>query len=545
MQGVPKWLSSDKAHDDRRFKPLQRDGRRIVFSVRSLSKDSKNSICIVRGSMAAVLQATVLTQDWLQTYPEELRRALAQVAQRSGQPLYVAGGAVRDWLLGVAAKDLDFTVPKDGVLFAREISNLLGGTFVLLDPAEDVARVVWQGFTLDFSGFRNQTTTIESDLGQRDFTVNAMAVSLASQAGTFASRTVIDPFGGAADLERKLVRTPNIANLLADPLRLLRAYRFSATLGFAIEPQTEAAIAAHGKLLVKVAMERVAYEFGLIMASPRAWQTIDRMAQGGLFSVVFPELVPGKGLGQPSSHHLDVFGHSLDALRRLEEILPNPGAYFPEQGNLFLEAAQGKRAVLLKWGALFHDLGKPETHKVIEEKITFYNHDQAGAAIFESIAERLHWPKDDRNRVARLIALHMWPFHLSNARLRTGISRKACLRLVKAAGDDLSGLFLLAMADSLAGQGEGKPEGMEENLAALWIEVHEVYAEYIQPVFSRPPLLTGHDLIKVFALEPGPVFKEILDALELAQVEGRVADREQALELVRSFLESGASSMPQ
>lgn len=508
-------------------------------------QDSKKSICIVRGSMAAVLTATELTQDWLQTYPEDLRRALAQVAQRTGLPLYVAGGAVRDWLLGVSAKDLDFTVPKDGVLFAREISNLLGGTFVLLDPEEDVARVVWQGFTLDFSGFRNQTTTIESDLGQRDFTVNAMGVSLSPQTGALASLTIIDPFGGAADLEHKRIRTPDMANLLADPLRLLRAYRFSATLGFAIEPQTEAAIAAHGELLTRAAMERVSYELGLIMSSSRAWQTIDRMAQSGLLWVVFPELVPGKGLGQPSSHHLDVFGHSLDALRRLEEILQNTEAYFPEQGSLFQEAAQGKRAVLLKWGALFHDLGKPETHKLIEEKITFYNHDQAGAAIFESIAERLHWPKDDRNRVARFIALHMWPFHLSNARLRTGISRKACLRLVKAAGDDLPGLFLLAMADSLAGQGEGKPEGMEENLAALWREVHEVYAEYIQPVFSRPPLLTGHDLINVFGLDPGPVFKEILDALELAQVEGQVADRVQALEWVKSFLEPGTSSTQQ
>ncbi len=199
---------------------------------------------------------------------------------------------------------------------------------------------------------------------------------------------------------------------------------------------------------------------------------------------------------------------------------------------------------MLKWGALFHDLGKPETHRLVAEKITFYNHDQAGAAIFEVIAERLHWPKDDRNRVARLIALHMWPFHLSNARLRTGITRKACLRLVKAVGDDLTGLFLLAMADSLAGQGVGKPEGMEENLAVLLREVHGVYAEYIQPVFANPPLVTGHDLIAVFSLEPGPIFKDILDGLVVAQVEGLVTDREEALAWVKMFLEGRASSAP-
>ena len=222
--------------------------------------------------MAAVLAATVLTQDWLQTYPEELRRALGQVVQRSGQPMYVAGGPVRDWLLGVAAKDLDFTVPTGAVPCAREVSALLGGTFVLLDEAEDVARVVWQGLTLDFSGFRNHTTTIEDDLGQRDFTINAMAVSLAPQTGTLASLTVMDPLGGVADLAQKRIRTPAVANLLADPLRLLRAYRFAATLNFAIEPQTETAIAAHGELLADPAMERLAYEVGLIMASTPARQ---------------------------------------------------------------------------------------------------------------------------------------------------------------------------------------------------------------------------------------------------------------------------------
>ena len=480
--------------------------------------------------------ATVLTQDWLQTYPEELRLALGRVAHRSGQTMYVAGGPVRDWLLGVEAKDLDLTVPAGAVLCAREVSGLLGGTFILLDEGEDVARVVWQGFTLDFSGFRNRSATIEEDLGQRDFTINAMAVPLAPETGTLASLTVIDPFGGAADLARKRIRVPAVANLLADPLRLLRAYRFAATLGFAIEPETEAAIAAHGELLADPAMERVAYELGLIIDSDRAWQTVSRMAEIGLLWVVFPELVAGRDLMQPASHHLDVFGHSLEALRCLEKILLDPERYFPGQAKLFRNLDQGKRVVLLKWAALFHDLGKPETHRLIEEKITFYNHDQAGAALFEGIAERLHWPKDDRFRVARLIALHMWPFHLSNARLRTGISRKACLRLVKAIGDDLADLFLLAMADSLAGQGEGKPEGMEENLAALLLEVHGVYEEHIQPVLSIPPLLTGHDLIGVFGLAPGPAFKEILDGLVTAQVEGLVMDRAGALAWVKLFL---------
>jgi sulfur carrier protein ThiS len=114
--------------------------------------------------------------------------------------------------------------------------------------------------------------------------------------------------------------------------------------------------------------------------------------------------------------------------------------------------------------------------------------------------------------------------------------------LVKAVGDDLSSLFLLAMADSLAGQGVGKPEGMEENLAALLREVHGVYVAHIQPVLANPPLVTGHDLIAHFGLEPGPVFKEILDGLVAAQVEGQVVGRAQALAWVEMFLKNGAGS---
>lgn len=480
----------------------------------------------------------VLASDPLAAWPEELRQALARVARQVRTPLYVAGGPVRDWLLGAEPHDLDFTVATGGVACARELSRILGGAFVLLDGDEDVARVVWQGFTVDFSRFRGSSATIEEDLRQRDFTINALALPFSPATASLASLAVIDPTGGLADLAEKRIRTPAGENLDADPLRLLRAYRFMACLDFAIAPATLEQIASRGRLLPgRTAMERIAGELALIFASGRAAPAVAAMAESGLLFSLFPELAAGRDLAQPSSHHLDVFGHSLETLRCLEELLPSPGTWFAGQEEVLAGyAAVRGNAALLAWAALFHDLGKPASHALQGERITFYNHDRVGARLFAGIASRLRWRSRDQERAARFISLHMWPFHLNNARQKTGISRRACLRLVKAMGEDLPGLFLLAMADSLAGQGTGKPREMEAQLADLFAEVHGVYEEHIRPVLSSPPLLSGHDLIRDFALTPGPVFRKILDGLEQARVEGEVADQDGARAWVAAFL---------
>lgn len=474
--------------------------------------------------------------DRLLDYPAELRLALRQLARH--QPMYVAGGAVRDWLMGLAAGDLDFTVAGGALACARELARLLDGTFVLLDADEDVARVVWRGLTLDVSAFRNGSVTIEEDLCQRDFTVNSMAVSLDPESGGLApDLRLIDPLGGAADLAAMILRANGEAGLLSDPLRLLRAYRFMATLGFVIDRQTAALIIEHGRLLLEPAKERVRHELDLLMGAPGAFAAIKLMARHGLLRVLFPELALGCGLIQPASHHLDVFEHSLEALAFMEKILALPGLYFPGQDGAFALDNAGNTARLLKWAALFHDLGKPGSQRLLAGRITFYNHDRIGAAVFSAIADRFRWAGDDRRRVAKLIAMHMWPFHLSNARRRLGrISRKACLRLVRAAGPDLASLFALAMADSLAGQGAEKPLGLEADLAALFSEVGEVYDAHIQPTLAGPPLLNGHDLTAVFSLKPGPLFREILDGLLVARVEGLINDRTQALLWVENFL---------
>jgi poly(A) polymerase len=485
------------------------------------------------------------TNPWklLDQYPVPIVEALAALTREKSSPCYIVGGTIRDWFMGVESKDLDITVARDSFVWAGELARELGGTFVPMDVEEDVARVVWQEFIVDFSSFREGAKSIEEDLLKRDFTINNMAVQFPAKVpdswDSIEPPEILDPAGGQKDLQDKTIRSTSSAVFVSDPLRLLRAYRFMAKFGFRIEPYTEKQIREHIHLLYLAAEERIAYELDAIMSAPASTKTIEAMHENAILEELMPELYRGVGVTQPSSHHLDVFGHGIAALKHMETVQKDPGAYFPGLEELLSEYLQrDRRRILLKWAALYHDLGKPETHEIREDRngrITFYNHDKEGARIFDIIAARFKWRRDDRDFVSRLISIHMWPFHLNNARKKTGLTPKAYLRLIKAVGEEYPGLFMLAMADSLAGCGAGKPPGMEEDIADLFYEVETVYRKTIRPVLAKR-LLTGNDLIAVFGLDPGPEFRKIFDCLESAQVEGDVQDREQALRWVENYL---------
>lgn len=476
------------------------------------------------------MKKTIISQAKLPGCPPLLLRAISQSA--GGRELYLVGGVVRDALGGNTAHDIDIAVAFDAIKLARALARKLGAAFVLLDREEGVARVVWQGFNIDLADFHDKSETIIADLSKRDFTINAMAVNFSCYQDGHAE--IIDPCGGLDDLDKGIVRVISPTAFSADPLRLLRAFRFAATLDFSIETETIAAIRNRSELITRPSPERISHELELIMAGRRAAITFAEMADCGLLRHIFPELQKGLGMAQPASHHLDVFFHNMAALDWMEKLQEDPGRFFPEnltkQITDYLSVPQA--GVRLKWAALFHDLGKPACHAIRNQRITFYNHDQVGAREFIKIADRLRWSRDNIKIISLLIKLHMWPFHLNNARKKTGLTAKACLRIFKAVGPELPGLFLLTMADSLAGQGLKRPPDMEKELVDLYCEIDRICRQQIKPVLDAPRLLTGRDLIKL-GLRPGPVFKTILDSLEQAQVSGKITDRSQALDYLR------------
>ncbi len=476
---------------------------------------------------------------WLCRYPGGLFDALQETALCQGASLHLVGGALRDWLTGKIPTDLDFTINSDSIAFLRQLRKRLGrGTVVVLgNRSDNTCRLVIDDLVIDVSGFRKKAAAIEGDLVCRDFTINALAAAVADLTQGSGDALIIDPLGGAEDIRRRRIRACPDA-FTDDPLRLLRAYRFAAELGYEIEPTTLHDIGACSALIENSAAERISYECDRIMLSPRAYRAMAGMAAAGLLGRIAPELWLGDGVGQPLFHHLDVLRHNLETLNCMEQVCAAPPHYFPDCPEPMLNYLKDTaNQVALKWAALFHDVGKPATRDVTSGKnsrITFHRHDTEGAQLFNGYARRLKWSKYKRQRVGGFIDMHMHPFHLCNTRReKGGPSRRAMLKICRRAGDDLPGLFLLAMADSLAGQGPDRPAGIELELATLYCSLDALYQETIRPILRGPKLLTGADLVDTLGLEPGPQFKTLLAGVENARIEGAVSNRDEALAWVR------------
>ena len=462
--------------------------------------------------------------------------ALGEVVRTRQVQAFLVGGTVRDLALGRPTVDLDLALPAHTLAVARELARAIHGTFVLLDEAERTARVVAGEVILDLTEFR--APTLEGDLKGRDFTVNALALDL-NEILSGGPAQVFDPTGGLEDLAAGHIQVVAPQNLEDDPLRLLRAYRFAATLEFSLTADTAQAVRRYAGQFGRVAGERVHHELFLLLAAPHAAAVLYDMDGTGLLCQVFPEMADMKGVEQKGYHHLDVFGHTLETVRGVEEVLAAPPAFFRDAAPaISAYAAVPPRPVLLKLAALYHDAGKPPVReeRTDPDRYTFYHHERVGNELFQNMAQRLRLSQAEARVVSLLITWHMRPFLLLPLFRRGELSVRALGRMVKAAQDELAGGFALAMADSLAGQGPLKPEDGEAVLAELADQAFRFRAERLEPLARGPRLLTGHDLARFFGLTPGPRFKQLLTAVEEAQWEGKVVSREEAFDLVGGLL---------
>ena len=460
---------------------------------------------------------------------------IQNIALEMDVDLYVVGGAVRDRGLGLKSPDIDLATPVNGMVLCRHIAVEIRATFVPLDEKEQIARLVYHDLIVDFARFKGRVATIEEDLGKRDFTINSIAVPLDIWLVTDDLAQAIDPFSGRADLQQRCIRLTYDKALADDPLRMIRGFRLLSLPDFYLDPSFVALVNSNKSKISAVSVERILAELHSIMASARAGAIVLQMVDCGLFAEILPELTDGRGVAQPSSHHLDVFDHNVEALRWMDQIVQDPARFFPDLKDIFIEYVKVPGRILrLKWAALCHDIGKTQTFKEDNGRITFYNHDHKGARVFRDMARRLTFSNRDLDQISLFISQHMRPFFLCNNLREGGVSTKACLRLARVIGDDLPGLFMVAMADSLAGKGKNKPEKMEEELGDLFQLLHTTIEEKIRPVLNGPPLLTGKDLIQA-GFKPGPLFKIILEEVEQLYVDGKVQDRAEALVWLKAY----------
>lgn len=442
-----------------------------------------------------------------------------------GRRLYLVGGAVRCALIGTQTTDLDFLVD-DAVSVAARVGRALGGTMVTLHEDLPTARVVvrrgTERFDLDFVTPR--APTLSADLQARDFTMNALA------AGPVGGRArLFDPCGGRSDIARGLVRMTSAESLATDPLRVLRAYRFAAQLGFRIEGKTRRACRNLAARLDQPAAERVGAEVVALFAGEFYSDALATMVDDGVLEVLLPEFSATFGVDQGGVHEFDVGRHSLLAARRMAEVMASAPGQFPEYAEAIEQyLADPETRASLVLATLLHDIGKPETRVRGEGRWRFFGHEERGVEIVRAITKRLRLPKRMRRQVELLVGSHMQLLPFMGSDEPTSRARR---RFARRNGPHHIGLVLLALADRRSLRSE--PElGDEDEVLARMSKVFAAARESTATPSPAVSLLAGRDLVEL-GYKPGPLFSEILEAVEEAWVEGEVADRSAAVEFVR------------
>lgn len=470
---------------------------------------------------------------------------LAEVYAAANRRLYLVGGSVRDYLLGRPIQDIDLTTDAPPAetkrLAARIRPNALYdvgarfGTIGLVVRADSVGHRTRKArkerrrdgeehadtgesaepaqIAVEITTFRTEQyvdgtrkpsvefgTSLEEDLARRDFTINVMAVDV-------LTGELHDPYGGREDLERRVIRAVGdpAERFREDPLRLLRAVRFVAQLGFAIDAGTREAIQAGASDLERISRERIAEELNKILLVPKPSVGLRLATDLGLMAYAIPELLPMRGVSQRPLHHKDVFEHTMGVV---DNIPPD---------------------LVLRWAALLHDIGKPATKSAHDGQVHFFGHDEVGERIARRILRRLHFDNRMIERVAKLVRMHL--------RVNSYDSEwtdSAVRRLIREAGDELDDLIQLSRADVTSYRTE------RIRAAALRAAEFERRCRELlerEDVAQLKSPLDGDELMALFGKGPGPWIRPIKDYLLSLVLDGQLApdDKATAVELAQQF----------
>ena len=419
---------------------------------------------------------------------------------------YVVGGYVRDRLLGLGDRDIDVLVLGDGIAFARAVAQRLGISTVVTFEKFGTAMLPVEGGKVEFVGARKEryrsdsrnpeivAGTVADDLRRRDFTVNAIAVSL--NAGRFGE--LLDPLNGREDLRAGLLRTPLDPEQTFDddPLRIMRAIRFASQLGFSIEGGTAAAASGMRERLSIVSQERITDEFIKILMTRKPSVGLRTMFDMGVMHIVFPELAQMAGIDQRKDHHhKDVFLHTCTVVNNIARTTEN---------------------LWLRFGALVHDIAKPRT-KAFQEGVgwTFHGHEEIGARMMKKIFHRLRLPLEHLPYVEKLVRLHLRPMVLVDEI----VTDSAVRRLVFEAGNDIDDLMKLCRADITS---------KNPALVAKYLRNYEVVMKKIVEVEEKDrlrnwqPPVRGEEIMAVCGLSPGRKVGELKKAIEEAILDGKI-----------------------
>ncbi|MBN8861721.1 MAG: HD domain-containing protein [Sphingobacteriales bacterium] len=467
---------------------------------------------------------------------------LARVARAAASlqtPAYLIGGFVRDKLLGRITKDADVVCLGDGIALAQETARLF-------DPAPSVSyfknfgtahiRIRLSGheeeldIDLEFVGARKESYrqhtrkpevepgTFRDDQERRDFTINALAISL----NEADYGRLIDPFNGIQDMNDKIIRTPldPAQTFSDDPLRMMRAIRFATQLDFTIEPAVFAAIRANAQRIRIISRERITDELNKIIRAPKPSIGFDLLYKSGLLKLIFPQMVDLAGAEYIDGHgHKDNFYHTLQVLDNI---------------------AINTQDLWLRWAAILHDIGKPATKRFEEgHGWTFHGHEVVGGRMVPKIFTQHKLPLHEEMRfVKKLVELHLRPISLT----KENITDSAIRRLLFDAGDDFEALMLLCEAD-ITSKNKVKVKRYLENFQLVRQRCREV--EEKDHIRSWQPPVRGETIMEMFGLPPSKPVGILKDALKDAILDGEIANTVEAAEafLIKKAAEIGVQKI--
>ena len=439
----------------------------------------------------------------------KISKIVSDLSTESNIKSYLVGGCVRDLMLNPSADsiDIDIMVEGDGISFAKLLAKKMNVPKVVPFPKFATAKIPYHEYEIEVASARLesydkssrnpssiQISNIQDDLLRRDFTINAMAISLnENNFGEF-----FDPFNGMEDLKNKILKTPlNPDNTFSDdPLRMMRACYFASKLSLEIEPECLLSIQNNSERISIVSQERITNELFKILGTDRPSIGLNILQQSGLMEYVFPEISIMYGLDQSNEyHHKDIFYHTL-------EVVDN--------------AAKLSNNVDLRLAALVHDIAKPKTRRLSKSKgYTFYGHDDVGARMLKGVAESMKFSNSTRDFITKLTALHLRPISLA----KKEVTDSAIRRLIVDAGEEIDDLMTLCRADITT----KNPKNISKYLAnfdRVDKRIKEVTEIDKLKAFQSP--VRGDEIMKMFNLSPGKEVGKIKTMIEDAIINGEI-----------------------
>lgn len=457
----------------------------------------------------------------------KLFKLISKTAEDSGLSVYIVGGYVRDLLMKRAAPtDIDFVTEGSGIALAQSVAAVIATeTKVSVFKTYGTAMFRYQGLELEFVGARKESYnaesrnpsveqgTLEDDQKRRDFTINAMAISLNQE--SFGE--LVDPFHGVEDMEKRILRTPlePEQTYSDDPLRMMRAVRFAATLGFSIEENSLEAIKKEAHRIKIVTIERIMVEFNKIMLSEKPSTGLKIMKDTGLLELIIPELTALEGIEEVEGQtHKDNFWHTLEVVDNISQNTEN---------------------LWLRWAALLHDIGKAPTKKFVKGTgWTFHGHEFLGSKMVKTLFQRLKLPLGkDMKYVQKMVKLSSRPIAL----ISDEASDSALRRMLFDAGEDLEDLFTLCKAD-ITTKNAQKQEKFKKNFEYVAQKIKEV--EEKDHIRNFQPPITGEEIMAMFSLAPGREIGILKERVKEAILEGNIPNEKEA---AREFVLQEAKKM--